>query len=41
MDETLLGVVVTVWILGPLEATGGGGGHRMGGGGASEAVEAV
>jgi hypothetical protein len=41
VDETLFGVVVTVWILGPLEATGGGGGHRIGGGGASEAVGAV
>lgn len=41
VDGTLLGVVVTVCILGPLEATGGGGGHRMGGGGASEAVGAV
>lgn len=41
VDEMLFGVVVTAWILGPLEATGGGGGHRIGGGGASEAVGAV
>lgn len=41
VGEMLFGVVVTAWILGPLEATGGGGGHRIGGGGASEAVGAV